>query len=145
MNNQNPKDIVELAQWLMDGVLQYNIQSDSNPQWENSLAASIRLDSYMEFNRWRKKPSKQYRPWLASEVPVGVWLRAREESHERFTDPYNDKYSGTSLILSSNKYSGVGFMAHDTSLQRVDFDFALDHLEHSTDQGVTWKPCGVAI
>ena len=66
---------------------------------------------------YRIKPTATLRPWTADEVPLGAWMREKKALHDR---------------------SVLGW----TSTQR-DRDMWLEEREHSTDGGVTWKPCGV--
>ena len=66
---------------------------------------------------YRIKPTPVLRPWTADEVPLGAWMRFKKVIDDR-------------SILAW------------TSTQR-DRDMWLDEREHSTDGGVTWKPCGV--
>jgi hypothetical protein len=63
------------------------------------------------------KPTAKLRPWTADEVPLGAWMRDVSKQDCRW------------LIHTS---------AHDDA--RKDW---LVGYEHSTDKGVTWRPCGV--
>ena len=66
---------------------------------------------------YRIKPTPALRSWTADEVPLGAWMRFKKVIDDR-------------SILAW------------TSTQR-DRDMWMDEREHSTDNGVTWKPCGV--
>ena len=66
---------------------------------------------------YRIKPTATLRPWTADEVPLGAWIRYKRALHDR-----------SILAWTSNQ---------------ADRDIWLDEREHSTDGGVTWKPCGV--
>jgi len=66
---------------------------------------------------YRIKPTPVLRPWTADEVPLGAWIRYKRALHDR-----------SILAWTSNQ---------------ADRDMWLDEREHSTDGGVTWKPCGV--
>ena len=66
---------------------------------------------------YRIKPTATLRPWTADEVPLGAWIRYKRALHDR-----------SILAWTSNQ---------------ADRDMWLDEREHSTDGGVTWKPCGV--
>ena len=66
---------------------------------------------------YRIKPTATLRPWTSDEVPLGAWIRYKRALHDR-----------SILAWTSNQ---------------ADRDMWLDEREHSTDGGVTWKPCGV--
>jgi hypothetical protein len=68
-------------------------------------------------NNYRIKPAAKLRPWTSDEVPLGAWMRFKKVIDDR-------------SVLAW------------TSTQR-DRDMWLEEREHSTDGGVTWKPCGV--
>ena len=65
---------------------------------------------------YRLKPAVTLRPWTSDEVPLGAWMRNKT----------NDRW-----IIVHIQYS---------SANRAKW---LDEYEHSTDGGLTWKPCGV--
>ena len=67
---------------------------------------------------YRIKPTATLRPWTADEVPLGAQVRSKS---------YHPDHR--SLITTSG-----------SSLHREGW---LSGYEHSTDGGVTWKPCGV--
>ena len=67
--------------------------------------------------QYRIKPAAKLRSWTADEVPLGAWMRFKKVIDDR-------------SVLAW------------TSTQR-DRDMWLEEREHSTDGGVTWKPCGV--
>jgi hypothetical protein len=66
---------------------------------------------------YRIKPTAKLRPWTADEVPLGAWMRFKRNPQDR--------------VL-------LGWVSVQS-----DRDLWLDEREHSTDGGVTWKPCGV--
>ena len=66
---------------------------------------------------YRIKPTATLRPWTADEVPLGAWFRFKLTPCERF------------LITCASL--------------TIDWKQWLEDREHSTDGGVTWKPCGV--
>ena len=66
---------------------------------------------------YRIKPTATLRPWTADEVPLGAWIRCKKTPHDRHL---------------------LGWVSNQT-----DRELWLDEREHSTDGGVTWKPCGV--
>ena len=66
---------------------------------------------------YRIKPTPVLRPWTADEVPLGAWGR-------------NPQYPKTRWLIDR------------TSIEENRIDWCKNY-EHSTDGGVTWKPCGV--
>lgn len=66
---------------------------------------------------YRIKPTATLRPWTADEVPLGAWVleKANRERRWLITDVHDQEFRSDLLKL----------------------------YEHSTDGGVTWKPCGV--
>ena len=66
---------------------------------------------------FRIKPTPVLRPWTADEVPLGAWMRNAPDGQYRWL------ISSSSLDESRKAW--------------------LNDCEHSTDGGVTWKPCGV--
>lgn len=77
-------------------------------------------------HQYRIKPT--LRPWRGEEIPLGAWIRRKET-------PYLQAIIGVRDIL------GLGFKAQADYY--ISTDSALANYEHSTDLGVTWKPCGV--
>ena len=77
---------------------------------------------YVPTWNWEQKdycviPDPTYRPWTADEVPVGGQIRSKHSRDYRF-------------------------LIDRTANAEVREDW-LKGYEHSTDGGVTWKPCGV--
>ena len=79
---------------------------------------------YVPTWNWEQKdycviPDPTYRPWTADEVPLGAWIKRKEPLYGirriLICDTYDESTRSTWLVTS----------------------------EHSTDGGVTWKPCGV--
>ena len=66
---------------------------------------------------YRIKPTATLRPWTADEVPLGMQARNREHPKTRW-------------------------LIDRTSSEENRIDWCKNY-EHSTDGGVTWKPCGV--
>ena len=66
---------------------------------------------------YRIKPTAKLRPWTADEVPLGAQARNREHPKTRW-------------------------LIDRTSSEENRTDWC-KNCEHSTDGGVTWKPCGV--
>lgn len=65
---------------------------------------------------YRIKPTTKLRPWTADEVPLGAWMRTKG-------------LEGRCIIVATEHSD--------------DRSYWLNAREHSTDGGVTWKPCGV--
>ena len=66
---------------------------------------------------YRIKPTPVLRPWTADEVPLGAWMRSKRNPQDRMLIHWVNSQADRELWLGKN--------------------------EHSTDGGVTWKPCGV--
>ena len=66
---------------------------------------------------YRVKPMPKLRPWTADEVPLGAWMRFKNNPQDR--------------VL-------IGWVS-----VQADRDLWLDEREHSIDGGKTWLPCGV--
>lgn len=80
-------------------------------------------------NNYRIAPEPRLRPWTAEEVPVGALVRE------------NRQPSFVCLITMRWEY---GFAFNDLSnIRSTGFENALMGMEHSTDGGKTWLPCGV--
>lgn len=77
----------------------------------------------------KPKPSPKYRPWRATEVPVGAPIRFRDQLGTRLIS--NCTPDGQVMIL------GVGGVYDTESL--------LCQCIHSLDHGKTWHPCGVEV
>jgi hypothetical protein len=81
--------------------------------WGDSLSPVWNWNNFT----YRIKPTLKLRPWNADEVPLGALMRPKHNPHDR--------------VL-------IGWVS-----VQADRDSWLDEREHSTDNGVTWKPCGV--
>ena len=66
---------------------------------------------------YRIKTTPVFRPWTADEVPLGAWMRSKRNPQDRMLIHWVNSPTDRELWLGKN--------------------------EHSTDGGVTWKPCGV--
>lgn len=67
--------------------------------------------------QYRIKPTAKLRPWTADEVPLGAWMRKKQYVSRR----------------------GVVIDTGDELCRQA----WLEYSEHSTDNGKTWKECGV--
>jgi hypothetical protein len=78
-------------------------------------------DPYWNWNddteMYRIKPTPVIRPWTADEVPLGAWIRKKQYVSSR----------------------GVVIYTGDELCRQA----WLEYSEHSTDNGKTWKECGV--
>ena len=81
-------------------------------------------------DRYRIKPEPSLRAWKPEEVPVGCQLRG----------PCWTKAVRSSVVSVNG--DGVGVPLDDGNSRRMSFDELLS-MEHSTDGGNTWKPCGI--
>jgi hypothetical protein len=70
-----------------------------------------------DISAYRIKPTPVLRPWTADEVPLGAWMRKKQDVSHRW------------VVIDT----GGGLW------QQAWFE----DYEHSTDKGVTWLPCGV--
>ena len=78
------------------------------------------------WNNYRIKPTSTLRPWTADEVPLGAWLR------------YKGNPQSIRLLIVSN--TECGLVGYQTNWP---YKTLLQEMEHSTDGGKTWLPCGV--
>jgi len=66
------------------------------------------------------------RPWTADEVPIGAILR------------YKGNNQSIRMLIVCNLQ--IGLCGYQTNYP---YDYLRDEMEHSTDKGITWHPCGV--
>jgi len=97
-------------------------------EWE-----SIKYWNFQDFpnTEVRIKPEAKLRPWTADEVPVGAQIA------------WNKRYSERSLIIGI-AIEGIQHFGYSKCTNQSLRD-CLENAEHSTDNGKTWKPCGVLI
>jgi hypothetical protein len=86
---------------------------------------------YVPTWNWEQKeycviPDPTYRPWTADEVPLGCILKT--------------KSTNSVWLLIGRNNAGEILIAGDEYRSP---EWLLAEYEHSTDGGVTWKPCGV--
>ena len=84
-----------------------------NKEWITTDQPAWNFPSYI----YRIKPTAKFRPWTADEVPLGAWMRNVPNGEYRW-------------------------LIHTSSIDHSRKEW-LTECEHSTDGGVTWKPCGV--
>jgi len=85
----------------------------NNLKWGDTFSPVWNWNVYT----YRIKATSKLRPWTDDEVPLGAWIRKPINPANRWVITY-------------------------TANELVRSDWFNDH-EHSTDNGVTWKPCGV--
>ena len=96
-------------------------RSGLKPDWCDTDSPWWDFDSY----EYRIIPTTTLRPWTADEVPLGAWLRSKE--------------SGWKALIFEVRPDGQ-MEINNSSITPYS---ALRYLEHSTDGGKTWLPCGV--
>ena len=89
------------------------VQTMYDEKWQTT---NINSWNWFDCN-YRIKPTATLRPWTSDEVPLGAWMRFKRNPQDR--------------VL-------LGWVSVQS-----DRDLWLEEREHSTDGGVTWKPCGV--
>lgn len=124
MNKSDAKDYMPLIQALHEGkTIQTNEGYGIWYDLEN-VSFSYPPSSY------RIKPEPKLRPWKPEEVPVGAQIR-QKGFNSRVLIFGVDENSGDALIFCSGK------------IDWATAKYLLEKDEHSTDNGKTWKPCGV--
>ena len=79
---------------------------------------------------YRIKPEPKLRPWKPEEVPVGAIAKNKNMGKP------------PCWIISGVASCGVYF-GHPSKNEAASFKHCLETIEYSTDNGKTWKPCGV--
>lgn len=126
MNSSNAKDYLPLIQAMAEGK---QIQAiDFSGAWvdRNELNFTGPLANY------RITPESKLRAWTHLEVPLGAWARSQK-----------DPEKGVQMLIVSAWKNGIKFMDASPDGSQHSFESALQYLEHSTDGGKTFKPCGV--
>jgi hypothetical protein len=100
----------------------WNPKESLKPDWCDTDEPSWDFDNC----DYRIKPTAKLRPWTADEVPVGAILRYK-----------GNPQSLRILIVSSLER---GLAGYETNWP---YQALLQEMEHSTDGGKTWLPCGV--
>lgn len=97
--------------------------------------------------KWRVKPvGKTLRPWRPEEVPVGALLRQKNTPSRQVVILQVSKsvsIAGAAVILSSPLMNERDHHYFLEDLFTYHGGHNGDRCEYSTDQGKTWKPCGV--
>ena len=110
MNIEQTKEAIKVMQAFVDGK---DVQSMYEGKW--SLVHVPRWN--WDDTQYRIKPTAKLRPWTADEVPLGAWMRKKQDLTCRW-------------LLSMTANDAVRKDMSECS-------------EHSTDGGKTWHPCGV--
>lgn len=113
-----------------DGRLEVNRSTTTEPNWcPATLPPELELREF-----FRIKPEPKLRPWKMDEVPLDCWVRTAGENCAIFKILACQPMG----IVSANSFAD-----NNSALILRSFEFALKNIEHSTDGGKTWKPCGV--
>ena len=110
MNKEQTIEAIKVMQAFVDGKEVENLYNGKcgttiNPSW-----------NWFDIE-YRIKPPETLRPWTADEVPMGAWMRKKQDVPHRWV-----------VIETGNE-----------PLRQAWFE---NH-EHSTDGGKNWLPCGV--
>lgn len=120
---------LKLVQAWWDGELEF----DNDGEWIKAHYAPCET-SRPEHYRIRPKPT--LRPWKPEEVPVGAQIRFKKSNHPSAT-------LGRQTILGEFGGEIYDSTPAGKGLSTYKAEFAFTSLEHSTDGGRSWKPCGV--
>jgi hypothetical protein len=110
MNIEETKEAIRIMQAWVDGK---EIQTIYAGVWR--LASTPRWD--WDDTEYRIKPTATLRPWTADEVPLGAWMRKKQDITHRWA-----------VIDTGNELWRQAWF---------------EDSEHSIDFGRTWLPCGV--
>ena len=119
MTREETRNAILIMEAYIDGYKiqscgkQWNPRESLKPDWVNEELPSWNF----EYFDYRLKPTPVLRPWTADEVPLGAWVLEKANNERRWliTDVHDREFRSDLLKL----------------------------YEHSTDGGLTWKPCGV--
>jgi hypothetical protein len=117
MNKEQTIEAIRVMQAFVDGKeVEFKLLSReylSNNEWRTMAKPAWDFDRYT----YRIKPTAKLRPWTADEVPMGAWMRKKQDVSNRW------------LVIDTR----------DELWRQAWFEES----EHSTDCGKTWKECGV--
>jgi hypothetical protein len=119
MNIEQTKEAIRIMQAFVDGK---EVQSMYDGKWASVTVPRWNWDD----TQYRIKPTPVLRPWTADEVPLGAWLR------------YKGNNQSIRMLIVCNLQ--IGLCGYQTNYP---YDYLRDEMEHSTDNGKTWLPCGV--
>ena len=109
----NREQTIEAIRVMQAFVDGKDVESKYNGEWATIYVPRWNWDN----TEYRIKPTATLRPWTADEVPLGAWIRN----------------------VTNREYR---WLINTSSLDHSRKEW-LQQCEHSTDGGVTWKPCGV--
>lgn len=121
MTIEQTKEAIRIMQAFVDGK-EIEMYSPTYLMWK---AVPSPFWDFSNFN-YRIKPVAKIRPWRTDEVPIGAILRYKGNNHSTRT-----------LIVCNQEKGLCGYNTHFA------YDYLRDYMEHSTDGGKTWHPCGV--
>jgi len=119
MNREQTKEAIRIMQAFVDGK-EVEVQLPAG-NWETMAPNWNWRDT-----EYRIKPTPVLRPWTADEVPVGAIVR------------YKENNKSIRMLIVCNQQ--IGLCGYQTNFP---YDYLRDEVEHSTDLGKTWHPCGV--
>ena len=99
----------------------------------HQYSADVLLDPSFIFRLAPEPPSKRYRPWTPEEVPFRALIR------------FKDWSDGSRLMICGVWNGGVMWVTAEGVVIKPPERLLNESWEHSTDQGRTWKPCGVEV
>jgi len=110
MNIEQTKEAIRVMQAFVDGKeVEY---------WYYETWVKIHVPRWNWGNtEYRIKPTPTFRPWTFDEVPLGAWMRKKQDVSHRW------------VVIDTG----------DEFCRQAWFEYS----EHSTDGGKTWLPCGV--
>ena len=113
MTKEQTKEAIRIMQAFADG---------KEVGVKGMLAGSVWMPAGAPCWNWqmmeyRIKPTPTFRPWTADEVPLGAWMRKKQDVSHRWV-----------VIDTGNALWRQAWFEDN---------------EHSTDGGKTWKECGV--
>jgi len=117
MTREQTKEAIRIMDAYVDG---YEIQHRIKKCDSRSVLKPDWCDTdepCWDFDSYDYRIKQTLRPWTADEVPLGAWIRFKKAPYDRHL---------------------LGWVSG-----QADRELWLEEREHSTDGGVTWKPCGV--
>lgn len=115
--------VIPLLQAVLEGKVLQGRNSSCADGWQEYTEREN--FSLTNVDNYRIKPERKLRAWTAEEVPVGAWLRVIEDK------------DSVGIITAKNKFRCV--VGHT----EVSNSSVFSLYQHSTNNGLTWKPCGV--